>query len=55
MFDKALDKEEVEGEGDSEDEEDDDEDDEKVGIWNICYTIDLEYNTHSNYTWLKRG
>lgn len=41
MFDKALDKEEVEGEGDSEDEEDDDEDDEKVGIWNICYTIDF--------------
>lgn len=41
MFDKALDKEEVEGEGDSEDEEDDDEDDEKVCIWNICYTIDF--------------
>lgn len=41
MFDKALDKEEVEGEGDSEDEEDDDEDDERVGIWNICYIIDF--------------
>lgn len=41
MFDKALDKEEVEGEGDSEDEEEDDEDDEKVCIWNICYTIDF--------------
>lgn len=41
MFDKALDKEEVEGEGDSEDEEEDDEDDEKVCIWNICYTVDF--------------
>lgn len=41
MFDKALDKEEVEGEGDSEDEEEDDEDDEKVCIWNICCTIDF--------------
>lgn len=41
MFDKALDKEEVEGEGDSEDEEEDDEDDEKVCIWNICYNIDF--------------